>query len=295
MNQPGKDYWISILISQIDIYKEYFSAENAHEISSEFDILVDGCDNFNTRYLINDYCVLNNKPYVYGSIFQFEGQVSVFDAQSGPCYRCIFPTPPPPGLVPTCGEGGVFGVLPGTIGTIQATEVIKLILGIGESAKGKLYLYDALDLSLQDIQLKKNPKCTICGDEPEIISLMDSEIFCATHSALEDPLPEDWEIDALELNRALKNKEKIQIIDVRNANELEIVSIPGAINIPYEKISGNFNNTDNDYRVIFVCRNGIRSSRAVRKLRSEGQNNVFNLKEGTNGWVQKIEPGKFRY
>jgi adenylyltransferase/sulfurtransferase len=279
----------------VEIYKDYFSAENANQIADGYDILVDGCDNFNTRYLINDYCVLNNKPYVYGSIFQFEGQVSVFDAKNGPCYRCIFPTPPPPGLIPTCGEGGVFGVLPGTIGTIQATEVIKLVLGIGESAKGKLYLYDALDLSLQDIQLKKNPSCPICGNNPEITSLTDTEIFCATHSALEDPIPETWEMDAFELDSALKNNEKIQIIDVRNPVELEIVEIPGAINIPFERISGNFNNPGNDNRIVFVCRNGIRSSRVVRKLRKEGQSNVFNLRDGTNGWVRNIETKKLRY
>jgi molybdopterin/thiamine biosynthesis adenylyltransferase/rhodanese-related sulfurtransferase len=280
---------------EIETFQEYFSSENANRIADDFDIIIDGSDNFSTRYLVNDYCVLNNKPFVYGSIYQFEGQVSVFAAQEGPCYRCIFPTPPPPGLVPTCGEGGVFGVLPGTIGTMQATEAIKLILDIGEPAIGKLFLYDALDLSLQKIKLKKNPSCIVCGNEPEITSLVDTEVFCATHSVIENPLPDDWAINPEELDAAIKNGEKIKIIDVRNPVEQEIVKIPGAVNIPYEKLNGSYKNPGADYKTVFVCRTGVRSARAVKKLREEGESNVFNLKDGTNGWVRKIEPDKLQY
>ncbi len=280
---------------EINTYQEYFSSENADRIANSYDIIIDGSDNFSTRYLVNDYCVLNHKPFVYGSIYQFEGQVSVFDADNGPCYRCIFPTPPPPGLVPTCGEGGVFGVLPGTIGTMQATETIKLILGIGESATGKLFLYDALDLSLQEIKLRKNPSCIVCGNDPEITSLIDTEVFCAVHSEIENPLPENWEISPEDLNLAIKNGEKIQIIDVRNPVEQEIVKIPGSVNIPFERLANLYKNPGNDFKSVFVCRTGVRSARAVKKLRDEGETNVFNLREGTNGWVRKIEPDKLIY
>lgn len=280
---------------QIETYPEYISARNIEEIAKDFDIIVDGSDNFSTRYLLNDYCVLYRKPYIYGSIFRFEGQFSVFDAQKGPCYRCVFPTPPPPGLIPTCGEGGVFGVLPGTIGTLQATEVIKIILGIGEPAYGKLFLYDALDISLQEIKLRKNPTCSVCGDHPTIINLEDTAVFCAFHDSLETPIPSDWQISVSELKTKMDSGEKLDLIDVRDPVEREISLIPNSKNIPYEKIIFQDDEIDKSTQTIFVCRNGIRSERVVRKLREKGLKNVFNLKGGTNNWVESFDPDQLKY
>jgi len=280
---------------EIQTFSDYISAENIEVIARQYDIIVDGSDNFATRYLLNDYCVLNQKPYIYGSIFRFEGQISVFDATKGPCYRCIFPTPPPPGLIPTCGEGGVFGVLPGTIGTIQASEVLKIILGIGEPAYGKLFLYDALDLSLQEIKLRKNPACSICGEHPTILNLKDTAVFCAVHEAVEMPIPMDWQLDPITLSMRIKSGEKICLIDVRDPVEREIVEIPGSVNITYERIISQMDELDKTTPLIFICRNGIRSERVVRRLRSQGFNNAYNLKGGTNGWVNSIDSSQMNY
>ena len=280
---------------EIQTYSDYISSTNIEEIAKQYDVIVDGSDNFATRYLLNDYCVLNQKPYVYGSIFRFEGQISVFDATKGPCYRCIFPTPPPPGLIPTCGEGGVFGVLPGTIGTIQASEVLKIILGIGEPAYGKLFLYDALDLSLQEIKLRKNPACSICSEHPTILNLEDTAVFCAVHEAQEKPIPMEWQLDPFNLAMKIKSGEKISLIDVRDPVEREIVEIPGSVNIAYERIISQMDQLDKTIPLVFICRNGIRSERVVRKLRSQGFDNAFNLHGGTNGWVNSIDPSQMNY
>jgi sulfur-carrier protein adenylyltransferase/sulfurtransferase len=222
---------------QVDIYNEVFESQNAEQIAAPYEILVDGTDNFPTRYLLNDLAVLTGKPFVYGSIFRFEGQVSVFDARSGPCYRCLFPEPPPPGSVPSCAEGGVFGVLPGTIGTIQATEVIKLILGIGEPLIGKLLLYDALDGSTQVVRLKKNPACKVCGNQPEIIQLIDYEAFCGvpTRNLPEDSPGEKLEITPPELKYMLEHRQAVTLIDVRDPVEQQVSCLPGAINICWYK------------------------------------------------------------
>lgn len=276
-------------------FSNYINAENIEEIAADYQIIVDGTDNFSTRYLLNDYCVLHHKPYIYGSIFRFEGQMSVFDAEKGPCYRCIFPDPPPAGLIPTCGEGGVFGVLPGTIGTFQATEVLKIILGLGEPTYGELFLYDAVDLSLQKIHLSKNPNCQICGENPTIHTLQDTAIFCSTHQELDDPIPMEWQIDAQKLNQKIINADNFRMIDVRDPIELDIIQLPGVENIPYERmITGSFEN-DSTRETVLICRNGIRSGRIVRKLRGQGFSNVFNLKGGTNAWVDHVDPDKFHY
>jgi adenylyltransferase/sulfurtransferase len=280
---------------EIETYSDYISAANIAEIAGGYDIIVDGTDNFATRYLLNDYCVFNKKPYVYGSVFRFEGQVSVFDATKGPCYRCIFPSPPPAGLIPTCGEGGVFGVLPGTIGTMQATQVLKIILGIGEPAYGKLFLYDALNLSLQEIKLRKNPACSICGADPTIINLEDTAVFCALHEAAEEPVPAEWQIEATHLAEVIKAGENMKLIDVRDPVEREIVTIPGSVNIPYENLISRSGVLDKETPTVFICRNGIRSQRVVRRLRAQGYENVLNLKGGTNGWVSSVEPEKLKY
>jgi adenylyltransferase/sulfurtransferase len=278
---------------EVEAYMEMLTAENIDRIANNYQIIIDGSDNFSTRYLLNDYCVFNQKPYVYGSIFRFEGQISVFDAQHGPCYRCIFPTPPPPGIVPSCGEGGVFGVLPGTVGTIQATEVIKLILGLGENLYGKLYLYDAVDMSIQSIQLKKNPNCKICGGNPDIITLEDTEYFCSLHDQDNLPLPE-WEWTAQELRNAIDTGKKIRIVDVRDPVEREVVIIPSSENLPYEQINNDTVNNAKD-PVVFYCRNGTRSGRVVTKLRNSGFENVFNLAGGTNAWARNVDPDSYKY
>lgn len=278
---------------KIETFNEMLSAENVERIGKNYQIIVDGSDNFSTRYLLNDYCVFNKKTYVYGSIFRFEGQVSVFDAQHGPCYRCVFPTPPPPGVVPSCGEGGVFGVLPGTIGTIQATEVIKLILGLDHNPFGKLYLYDAIDLSIQTIQLRKNPNCKICGAQPDILTLEDTEFFCELHDQ-ESPLSLDWGWSVQKLKTSIDSGNKIRLIDVRDSVEREVVLIPNSENIPYERINSEMF-ADENVPVVFYCRTGVRSGRVVQKLRNSGFQNIFNLIGGTNAWVREIDPESFIY
>lgn len=278
---------------KIETFKEMISAENIERIGNNYQIIVDGSDNFSTRYLLNDYCVFEKKPFIYGSIFRFEGQVSVFDAQHGPCYRCIFPTPPPPGVVPGCGEGGVFGVLPGTVGTFQATEVIKLILGLDTSPYGKLHLYDAMDLSIQAIQIKKNPNCKICGNNPDILTLQDTEFFCDLHGQ-ESPSPAEWGWSVQQLKKAIDAGEDLRLVDVRDAIEREVVLIPDSENIPYERITSEvISNTNKP--VIFYCRNGVRSGRVVQKLRNSGFKNIFNLIGGTNAWVREIDPESYLY
>ncbi len=278
---------------EIETYNEVLSAENIERIGKNYEIIVDGSDNFSTRYLLNDYCVFQKKTYIYGSIFRFEGQMSIFNAQYGPCYRCIFPTPPLPGVVPGCGEGGVFGVLPGTVGTIQATEVIKLILGLDHHPYGKLYLYDAMDLSIQTIQLKKNPTCKICGTQPDILTLKDTEFFCDTHGHDDPPLAE-WGWSVQQLQKALESGKDIRLIDVRDPVEREVVALPDSENIPYERINSEIN-IDANNPVIFYCRNGIRSGRVVQKLRNTGFQNIFNLIGGTNAWVRDIDPESYVY
>lgn len=278
---------------ELETFAEMVTAKNIDRIANDYQIIIDGSDNFSTRYLLNDYCVFNKKTYVYGSIFRFEGQISVFDAQFGPCYRCIFPTPPPPGIVPSCGEGGVFGVLPGTVGTIQATEVIKLILGLSDNLYGKLYLYDAIDLSIQSIQLKKNPNCKICGSNPEITTLQDTEFFCSLHDQESISMPE-WEWSSKQLKNALDSGEKIRLIDVRDPIEREVVFLPSSEIVPYEQI--NIETVRNEMvPVVFYCRNGTRSGRVVNKLRNSGMENVFNLAGGTNGWVRDVDPESYEY
>ncbi|MDO9301995.1 MAG: molybdopterin-synthase adenylyltransferase MoeB, partial [Anaerolineales bacterium] len=218
---------------QIDIYNEPFTSENAIRIAQDYDVLIDGTDNFPTRYLTNDVCVFLGKPNVYGSIFRFDGQLSVFDARQGPCYRCLFPEPPPPGLVPSCAEGGVLGVLPGTIGTLQATEALKVLLGIGEPMIGKLLLYNALDMSFDFVKLKKNPKCRVCGPNADIKELIDYEEFCGVPGhdhADEGSAGAGWDITAAELEERIRVEQsrsvKLVLLDVREPHELEISALP---------------------------------------------------------------------
>lgn len=282
---------------QIDTYNEVFSSQNAWQIADGYDILVDGSDNFPTRYLLNDLAVLSGRPYVYGSIFRFEGQVSVFDAGKGACYRCLFPEPPPPGMVPSCAEGGVFGVLPGTIGTLQAAEVIKLILGIGEPLIDKLLLYDALDSSLQSVRLRKNPKCRICGEQPEITQLIDYEAFCGvpTRDAHAGLAGEDLDVEPSEVLRRIQQGQALQLVDVREPVELQISALPGAVSIPLAQLMQRLDEVDRDRPVVLLCRTGVRSVRALHLLAAQGYSQVFSLKGGINAWAEQVDPTIRKY
>lgn len=277
---------------QIDVYNEVIYSENAFRIAEPYDIIVDGTDNFPTRYLINDLCVLTGKPNVYGSIFRFDGQASVFDAQEGPCYRCLFPEPPPPGLVPSCAEGGVLGVLPGTIGSIQATETLKIILGIGETLVGRLLLYDALDLSFQTVQLQKNPECKVCGEHPEITGLIDYEAFCgmSAHDHDEGSAGDEWDITAAQLSSRLKENPHLHLIDVRESHEREISNLEGSELIPLGQFAARMNELDSAEDLVIFCKSGTRSTRALEILASAGFKKVKNLKGGINAWAREVDP-----
>ncbi|MBN2149490.1 MAG: molybdopterin-synthase adenylyltransferase MoeB [Anaerolineales bacterium] len=277
---------------QVDAYNEPFSSANARQIAADYDLIIDGTDNFPTRYLSNDLCVLTGKPNVYGSIFRFEGQVSVFDARRGPCYRCLFPEPPPPGLVPSCAEGGVLGILPGTIGTIQATEALKLILGIGEPLIGRLLLYNALELSFEYVKLRKNPHCKVCGPNPEVTDLIDYNAFCGVPGFDHDEgsAGEGWDISARELAERLKSSEPPLLIDVREPHELEISHIPGATSIPLGQVAARLSELDSSDEIILFCKAGTRSARALGVLVSAGFRKVKNLQGGINAWAKEIDP-----
>lgn len=277
---------------QVDTHNTFLSSDNAFEIAEPYDIIIDGTDNFPTRYLVNDLCVLTGKANVYGSIYRFDGQASVFDARVGPCYRCLFPEPPPPGLVPSCAEGGVLGVLPGTIGSIQATEALKLILGIGEPLIGRLLLYDALDLSFQTVKLQKNPDCKVCGEHPEVTELIDYENFCGmpAHDNEEGSAGEEWDITAPELAEKLKNGEDLRLIDVREPHEVEISQLEGEELIPLGQFASRLSDLDSAEDIVLFCKSGTRSTRALEILASAGFKKVKNLKGGINAWAMEVDP-----
>jgi sulfur-carrier protein adenylyltransferase/sulfurtransferase len=276
---------------QVDAYNEPFTSANAMRIAAPYDVIIDGTDNFPTRYLTNDLCVLTGKPNVYGSIFRFDGQASVFDARTGPCYRCLFPEPPPPGLVPSCAEGGVLGVLPGTIGTIQATEALKILLGIGSTLVGKLLLYNALDMSFEFVKLKKNPKCKVCGPNPEITGLIDYFEFCGVPGLEHDASSagQDWDITATELAEQIKRGGNLRLIDVREPHELEISHIPGADLIPLGTLAERLSELDLAQEMVVFCKTGNRSTRALELLVSAGFRKVKNLKGGINAWAREVD------
>jgi adenylyltransferase/sulfurtransferase len=276
---------------QIDIYNEPFTSENAIRIAQNYDVIIDGTDNFPTRYLTNDVCVFLGKPNVYGSIFRFDGQLSVFDAKQGPCYRCLFPEPPPPGLVPSCAEGGVLGVLPGTIGTLQATEALKVLLGIGEPMIGKLLLYNALDMTFDFVKLKKNPKCRVCGPNADIKELIDYEEFCGVPGrdhADEGSAGAGWDITAAELSECVKTNH-LKLLDVREPHELEISALPNAVNIPLGQLAGRLAELDSAEDMVVFCKGGTRSARALELLVSAGFKKVKNLKGGINAWAKDVD------
>jgi adenylyltransferase/sulfurtransferase len=283
---------------QIDLYETRLTSANALAIFEPYDIVIDGTDNFPTRYLVNDACVLLKKPNVYGSIFRFDGQASVFYPPQGPCYRCLYPEPPPPGEVPSCAEGGVLGILPGLIGCIQATEAVKLILGKGSALIGRLLLYDALQMTFQEFRVRRNPKCPVCGDKPSITKLIDYEQFCglrgqeATTSAASD---QQAETTVEELKSRLDRHEKVFILDVRNPEEYQICRIPGSTLIPLPELPQRFRELDSEREIIVHCKSGMRSLKAQQFLQRQGFGGVKNLKGGILAWVDKIDPSMPKY
>jgi len=280
---------------QMDLYDAKLTSENALEILKDYDIVADGTDNFPTRYLVNDACVLLGKPNVYGSIFRFEGQASVFGMPGAPCYRCLYPEPPPPGLVPSCAEGGVLGILPGIIGVIQATEVVKLILGKGEPLVGRLLLFDALRMSFRELKLRRDPKCPICSEHRTIHKLIDYNQFCGISPQPQEKLPSDWEIDPVELKDLLDKSERIFLLDVREPQEWQICRIPGAHLIPLGQLPANMNQLNSADNIVAYCRSGVRSGKAVDLLRKSGFQKIKNLKGGILGWADKVDPAVPKY
>ena len=281
---------------EVRVHEEALTSENALEIFEDYDVIVDGTDNFPTRYLVNDACVLLNKPNVYGSIFRFEGQASVFYAEEGPCYRCLYPEPPPPGLVPSCAEGGVLGILPGAIGTIQATETIKLILGIGEPLIGRLMLYDALGMGFREMKLRKDPDCPVCGENPTVTELIDYQEFCgipqANAAEEENGVPE---ISVSELKQKMDAGEDINVLDVREPHEYEVASI-GAKLIPLGELPERLIEVESDGGEIAVlCRSGARSARAVKLMQDTGYGRVYNVKGGILAWSDEVDQSVPKY
>ncbi len=287
---------------EIKTYNERFTSDNAMEIVKDYDIVVDGTDNFATRYLTNDVCVLLGKPNVYGSIFRFEGQVSVFDAERGPCYRCLYPEPPPPGLVPSCAEGGVLGVLPGIIGTLQASEVVKLILGKGNPLIGRLLFLDVLEMEPRMLKLRKNPECPICGDNPTVTELIDYEEFCGIgrgelgqEDVEEKPTETIPEISVEEFAEKKKSNGEIILVDVREPHEYDICKIEGSRLIPLGEIGERSDELNPDDEIVLQCHHGIRSMKAATILKEKGFKNVVNLKGGIDEWAEKLDPDMARY
>ncbi|NIP31880.1 MAG: molybdopterin-synthase adenylyltransferase MoeB [Candidatus Dadabacteria bacterium] len=287
---------------EIQTYTERFTSDNAMDIVKDYDIVVDGTDNFATRYLTNDVCVLLGKPNVYGSIFRFEGQVSVFDSISGPCYRCLYPEPPPPGLVPSCAEGGVLGILPGVIGTLQASEVVKLIIEQGKPLIGKLLFLDVLEMEPRILTLRKNPECPICSDKPTITGLIDYEEFCGIgrgelgqeQVAEQQPLNVK-EISVEEFRERKSKDDNLVLIDVREPHEYEICNIEDSHLIPLNEIEDRSNELNPENEIVLLCHHGGRSRRAANILREKGFNNVKNLKGGIDEWAEKLDPDMARY
>jgi adenylyltransferase/sulfurtransferase len=276
----------------VESHETRLTSENALEIIKDYDLVVDGTDNFPTRYLVNDACVLLGKVNVYGSIFRFEGQISVFDAKHGPCYRCLYPEPPPPGMVPSCAEGGVLGILPGVVGTLQAVETIKIILGKGESLVGRLLLFDALNMNFRELKLKKNPNCPICGQHATIKSLIDYEAFCGLNQT--ESLSEENEITVTELKQ-LMDTGRVNLIDVREPIEYDICKIKGSKLIPLSEVPNHVNEFNLTDEYVFHCHTGVRSARAVSLLRQLGFKRVKNLIGGIDAWAAEIDPSVPRY
>jgi adenylyltransferase/sulfurtransferase len=286
---------------QVNLHTDRLDSSNVMELFGQYDLIVDGTDNFATRYLVNDACVLLGKPYVWGSIYRFDGQASVFWAEHGPCYRCLYPEPPPPGMVPSCAEGGVLGVLCASIGSIQVNEAIKLITGIGETLLGRLMVYDALEMTYRQVKIRKDPNCAVCGPNPTVTELIDYEAFCGTISDEAAEAARDSTISVHELKRKLDaraaGEEDFVLIDVREPNEWEIVSIDGAILIPKgEFLDGSaLEKLPNDKQIVLHCKVGGRSAEALAVVKGAGYSDAIHVGGGIVAWVNQIEPSKPSY
>ncbi len=282
---------------RVETYETALSSENALQLFEPYDVIVDGTDNFPTRYLVNDACVLLGKPNAYGSIFRFEGQASVFATKDGPCYRCLYPEPPPPGLVPSCAEGGVLGVLPGLVGVIQATETIKLILGSGEPLVGRFLIVDALRMKFRELKLRKDPDCPVCGTHPTVTKLIDYEQFCGVRpAAAEEPAATNqMEITVTELKARLDRGDKLTIVDVREPHEYQINRIAGSTLIPLGDIPKRFNELNRGAELVMQCKSGVRSAKAAAFLREQGFTRVLNLKGGILAWIDQVDPSQPKY
>jgi adenylyltransferase/sulfurtransferase len=282
---------------EIETHETRLTSENALRLFKNYDIIVDGTDNFPTRYLVNDACVLSGKPNVYGSIFRFEGQASVFWADKGACYRCLYPEPPPPGLVPSCAEGGVLGVLPGIVGAIQANETIKIILDVEGILVNRLLLFDALQMKFREFKLRKDPKCPVCGEQPTVTKLIDYEEFCGLGEPVEvGASPKLEEIGAVDLNQRRLRGDVIQVVDVREPHEFEIARIPGTKLIPLATVVNRMNEIDPSVDTIVHCKGGVRSAKAIEALKLAGfTGRLINLRGGITAWSDEVDPSVAKY
>lgn len=286
---------------EVQVHRERLDSSNVLDLFAQYDLIVDGTDNFATRYLVNDACVMLGKPYVWGSIYRFEGQASVFWAEYGPCYRCLYPEPPPPGMVPSCAEGGVLGVLCASIGSIQVTEAIKLLTGIGEPLVGRLMLYDGLEMTYRSMKVRKDPECAVCGEAPSVTELIDYEAFCGSVSDEAAAAARESTISVLTLKQMLDERERgerdFELIDVREPNEFEIVSIPGAKLVPKgEFLSGKaLASLPNDKQIVLHCKVGGRSAEVLAVVKDAGFTDAIHVGGGVVAWVDQVEPDKPSY
>jgi adenylyltransferase/sulfurtransferase len=276
---------------RVETFKTRLTSHNALDILRGFDVVLDGSDNFPTRYLVNDACVLLGKPDVYGAVFRFEGQASVFDAARGPCYRCLYPDPPPPGLVPSCAEGGVLGVLPGLVGTLQALEALKLVLGVGEPLVGRLVLVEGLRVRFRELQLRRDPACPVCGEHPTLRGLIDYEAFCGLSTQSDATA----EITPRELAQRVQTRADLQLVDVREPFELEICRLAGALHIPLRDLPSRLGELDARRDIVTICHHGVRSLRAREILRGAGFGNVRSLRGGVDAWAVEVDAAMQRY
>jgi len=283
---------------KVTLHGDGIRRDNVRDIVRGYDIVVDGTDNFPTRYLVNDACVLEGKPLIYASIFQFEGQATVFNYQNGPCYRCLYPEPPPPGLVPSCAEGGVLGVLPGVIGVIQATEAIKIILGKGSSLSGRLLLYDAMQMKFREVKLRRDPGCPACGEHPSISDVTEYEQFCGlppTETMHEEEALADYDITPNELKKMLDDNPGLYVLDVREPHEIDICAIDGTRKIPLGELSARLAEVPRNEAVVVHCKMGGRSAQAVEFMQSQGYDHVKNLAGGILRWIDEVDPSQSKY
>jgi molybdopterin/thiamine biosynthesis adenylyltransferase/rhodanese-related sulfurtransferase len=275
---------------RVTLHDARLSSENARELIRGYDLVVDGSDNFPTRYLVNDACVLEGRPYVWGSIFRFEGQASVFWAEHGPCYRCLYPEPPPPGMVPSCAEGGVLGVLCATVGSVQATEAVKLLAGIGQPLVGRLLIYDALELSFKDIRVRKDPDCAVCGDNPTITELIDYEAFCGVVSDAAQEAAAGASLTPAQLAERVGAGEPLRLVDVREPHEWEISRIPGAQLIPLGDLPNRLAELPQTEPIVLYCKSGVRSAEALALLKQSGFSTARHLGGGINAYARTVDP-----